>query len=99
MESSFDQLNRGEKTTTTLESSQSGNNCKVNAIKTGDILLMAHIEVRTKNGTRKLRLDGRVTTIGRHQSSNLVINDERSKPRLEIAFPIINALGKQLPSS
>ena len=37
-----------------------------------------HLEIRTKTGVRKLRLDGRVTTIGRNPESHLVLKDSRS---------------------
>ena len=39
---------------------------------------MAHLEIKTKNGVRKLRLDGRVTTIGRSPDCHLTVKDKES---------------------
>ncbi|MCL4209155.1 MAG: Flp pilus assembly complex ATPase component TadA [Phycisphaerales bacterium] len=39
---------------------------------------MAHLEIRTKNGVKRLRLDGRVTTLGRNPESHLQLKDSRS---------------------
>jgi len=44
----------------------------------GDKQPVAHLEIRTKTGVRKLRLGGRVTTIGRNPESHLVLKDSRS---------------------
>lgn len=49
---------------------------------------MAHLELKTKQGTKKLRLDGRVTTIGRHPDSNLVLKDERSSREHCVIEPV-----------
>jgi len=49
---------------------------------------MAYLEVRTKKGTKKLRLDGRTTSIGRHPDSNLVITDERSSREHCVIEPV-----------
>jgi len=49
---------------------------------------MAHLEVRTKDGVRNLRLDGRVTTIGRDKTSHLALKDSRSSREHCVIEPV-----------
>ena len=49
---------------------------------------MAHLEMKTKKGIRRLRLDGRTTTIGRHPDSNLVLKDHRSSREHCVIEPV-----------
>ncbi|MGI9013597.1 MAG: ATPase, T2SS/T4P/T4SS family [Phycisphaerales bacterium] len=49
---------------------------------------MAHLEITTKTGVKRLRLDDRTTTIGRHPDCNLVLKDHRSSREHCVIEPI-----------
>ena len=49
---------------------------------------MAHLEITTKKGVRKLRLDGRVTSIGRSPDCHLTVKDKESSREHCVIEPV-----------